>query len=49
MPLIQGGLVVAIIACIAALGAYPADRRETLIALAVFGTALGVLRVLGGK
>ena len=47
MKLIQGGLALAIVVCIAALDAYPLERKETLIALTVFATVLGVTLYLG--
>jgi hypothetical protein len=49
MKLIQAGLVLVLLICLAALDVYPEARRETLLAMAVFGTALGVLRWLGAK
>jgi hypothetical protein len=49
VKLIQAGLVLVIAFAIAALGAYPADRSESLSVIVVAGTVLGILRYLGQK
>ena len=49
MKIIQAGLVLVIAFAIAALGAYPADRAESLSVIVIAGTALAILRYLGSK
>ena len=49
MKLMQAGLVLVIAIGIAALGAYPADRAESLSVIVIAGTMLAILRYLGQK
>jgi len=49
MRLFLGLLGVVFVAEIAALGAYPADRKETLLAMAVTLAFGGIIRWIGSK